>query len=136
MVRLLAILGVLLMALGSVGWWLSTRVLDADGFADVAAKASQRQEVRDYIADQATLRLARVSNFVSAARPVVTEAISAAIATPLVKENVHEFVARAHRQIFRATSTRRVCVSASTFLSIAPRVGPMVAIASDGAWRL
>ena len=113
MVRLLAIVGVLLMALGSVGWWLSTRVLDADGFGDVAAKASQRQEVRDYIADQATLRLAHVSNFVSAARPVVTEAISAAIATPLVKDNVHDFVARAHRQIFRATNTRRVSVDSA-----------------------
>ncbi|HZP31290.1 MAG TPA: hypothetical protein VFC99_20230, partial [Acidimicrobiia bacterium] len=85
----------------------------ADGFADVAAKASQRREVRDYIADQATLRLARVSNFVSAARPVVTEAISAAIDTPLVKESVHDFIARAHRQIFRATATRRVDVDSA-----------------------
>ena len=32
--------------------------------------------VRDYIADQATLRLARTSNFVSAARPIVTDAVS------------------------------------------------------------
>ena len=51
MVRLLAILGVLLMALGSVGWWLETRVLDADGFGDVVAKTSQRQDVRDYLAE-------------------------------------------------------------------------------------
>src|SRR5690242_6056282 len=113
MVRLLAVLGVLLMVLGSLGWWLSTRVLDADGFGDVAAKASQRREVRDYIADQATLRLARVSNFVSAARPVVTEAVSAAIATPLVKESVHDFIARAHTQIFRATAVRRVNVDSA-----------------------
>ena len=76
----------LLMVLGTFGWWLSTRVLDADGFADVVAKASQREEVRDYIADQATLRLARTSNFVSAARPVVTDAVSAAIATPPVED--------------------------------------------------
>src|SRR4051812_15026920 len=80
-VRLLALLGVLLMALGSTGWWLTTRVLSAQGFGDVVAKASQRQEVRDYIADQATLRLARTSNFVSAARPIVTDALSAAIKT-------------------------------------------------------
>ena len=112
-VRLLAIVGVLLMVLGSVGWWLSTRVLDADGFGDVAAKASQRQDVRDYIANQATLRLARVWNFVSAARPVVTEAISAAIETPLVERSVHDFVARAHRQIFSATATRRVDVDSA-----------------------
>src|SRR5689334_25348778 len=84
-VRWLSLLGVVLVALGAFGWWMSTRVLDADGFGDVAAKASQRVEVRDYIADQATLRLARTSNFVSAARPVVVDAVSAAIATPPVK---------------------------------------------------
>jgi hypothetical protein len=70
-VRFLAVLGCALITLASFGWWLDTRVLDDDGFADVVAKASQRQEVRDYIADQATLRLARTSNFVSPARPVV-----------------------------------------------------------------
>src|SRR6187399_2951562 len=90
-VRLLALLGVLLMALGATGWWLTTRVLSADGFGDVVAKASQRQEVRDYIADQATLRLARTSNFVSAARPIVTDALAAAIATPPVTEAIHDF---------------------------------------------
>ena len=58
------------------------RVLDADGFADVVAISSQRKEVRDYVADQATLRLARTSNFVSAARPIVADAVSQAIATP------------------------------------------------------
>jgi len=42
---------------------MSTRVLDADGFADVAAKASDRQAVHDYIADQTTLRPAPTSNF-------------------------------------------------------------------------
>ena len=88
-VRLLAVVGSVLVVLGAFGWWLSTRVLEAEGFADVAAKASQHQEVRDYIADQATLRLARTSNFVSAARPVVTDAISAAVATPPVQAAVH-----------------------------------------------
>ena len=88
-------------------------MLDADGFGDVVAKASQK-EVRDYIADQATLRLARTSNFVSAARPVVTDAVSAAIATAPVKEAIHDFVApraRADLPGARAragsTSTRR-----------------------------
>ena len=100
-VRLLAVLGVLLMALGSTGWWLTTRVLSADGFGDVVAKASQRQEVRDYIADQATLRLARTSNFVSAARPIVTDALAAALATPPVTEAIHDFAERAHEQIFQ-----------------------------------
>ena len=112
-VRLIALLGVVLMSLGATGWWLSTRVLDADGFGDVVAQASQRKDVRDFIADEATLRLARTSNFVSAARPVVTEAVSAAINTEPVKEAVHDFVARAHAQIFRATSARRVDIDSS-----------------------
>jgi hypothetical protein len=112
-VRLLAVLGVLLMALGSTGWWLTTRVLSADGFGDVVAKASQREEVRDYVADQATLRLARTSNFVSAARPIVTNALAAAIATPPVTEAIHDFAERAHEQIFRASGARRVNVDSA-----------------------
>ena len=96
-----------------MGWWLSTRVLDADGFADVVAISSQRKEVRDYIADQATLRLARTSNFVSAARPIVADAVSQAIATPPVEEAVHDFAARAHEQIFRFTEEKRVSVSSA-----------------------
>src|SRR6266852_4817557 len=87
-VRALAAFGALLLVLGAFGWWLSTRVLEADGFADVVAKSSQQVEVRDYIADQATLRLARTSNFVAAARPVVSDAVSAGIATPPVEEAI------------------------------------------------
>jgi hypothetical protein len=112
-VRVVALLGVVLMSLGATGWWLSTRVLDSNGFADVVAKASQRREVRDYIADEATLRLARTSNFVSAARPVVTEALSAAIDTVPVREAVYDFAQRVHQQVFRATSARRVNVDSS-----------------------
>ena len=62
----------------------------------------QSVEVRDYIADQATLRLARTSNFVSAARPVVSDAIAAAIATPPVEEAIRDFAQRAHEQVFQA----------------------------------
>ncbi len=130
-VRLLALGGVFLMVLGATGWWLSTRVLDADGFGDVVAKTSQREAVRDYIADQATLRLARTSNFVSAARPVVTDAISAAINTPPVKEAVHDFVARAHDQVFQAHSARRVDVdspqAAVTVRSALQTINPALA---------
>ncbi len=100
-VRLLALAGSLLIALASFGWWLDTRVISDEGFADVVAKASQRPPVRDYIADQATLRLARTSNFVSAARPIVTEAVSQAIATPPVEDAVHDFALRAHSQVFK-----------------------------------
>ena len=112
-VRAGGVLGVLLISLSAVGWWLSTRVLDADGFADVVTKASQRADVRDYVADQATLRLARSSNFVSAARPIVTDAISQAIDTPPVTEAIHDFAVRLHQQIFRITQSRRVSVSSA-----------------------
>ncbi|MFN8028012.1 MAG: hypothetical protein U0W40_17100 [Acidimicrobiia bacterium] len=112
-VRFMAAFGTLLVVLGSFGWWMSTRVLDADGFADVVAKASDRVAVRDYIADQATLKLAPTSNFVSAARPVVTDAISAAIATPPVREAIYDFAYRAHRQVFQVAGAQRVDVDSA-----------------------
>src|SRR4051794_19158022 len=111
-VRWLALAGVLLMTLSALGWWLSTRVLEADGFADVVAKSSQQVEVRDYVGDQASLRLARTSNFVTAARPVVSDAIAAAIATPPVEEAIRDFALRAHQQVFQARGARRVDVNA------------------------
>jgi hypothetical protein len=130
-VRGLAALGALLMVLGSFGWWLSTRVLEADGFADVVAKASQRVEVRDYIADEASLRLARTSNFVSAARPVVADAISAAVATPPVEAAIRDFATRAHQQVFQARSARRVDVNsqeaAITIRSALQTINPSLA---------
>jgi hypothetical protein len=130
-VRWLAALGALLMVLGSFGWWLSTRVLEADGFADVVAKASQRVEVRDYVADQATLRLARTSNFVSAARPVVSDAVSAAIATPPVEEAIRDFAQRAHEQVFQARGARKVDVNsqeaAVTIRSALQTINPSLA---------
>lgn len=107
-VRLLAVLGSLLIGLGVFGWWMSTRVLSDSGFADVVAAASQRVEVRDYIADQATLKLARTSSFVSAARPAVAKAISAAIATEEVEDAIHGIAERAHAQVFQASAQRRV----------------------------
>jgi hypothetical protein len=107
-VRLLAVVGSVLLVLACVGWWLDTRVIDHDGFADVVAQSSQQPEVRDYVADQASLRLARTSNFVSAARPVVSDAISAAIATPPVEDAIRGFALRAHEQVFQARAARRV----------------------------
>jgi hypothetical protein len=112
-VRIGAVAGCLLLALSLTGWWMATRVLDDEGFGDVVAISSQREPVRAYIADQATLRLARSSNFVSAARPIVTEAISAAIATPPVEHAVHDAAARAHAQVFQARGQRRVDVDAA-----------------------
>ena len=129
--RGVAVLGVVMISLGAVGWWLSTRVLDAEGFADVVAQASQREQVRDYVADQATLRLAKTSNFVSAARPIVTDAVSQAIATPPVEEAVRDFAVRAHQQIFRVTDARRVNVSsqqaAVTVRSVLETINPSLA---------
>jgi hypothetical protein len=111
-VRGLALAGALCIFLASFGWWLDSRVLSDAGFADVVAQASQKPEVRHYIADQATLRLARTSNFVSAARPVVTDAIATAIATPPVEDAVREFAFRAHEQVLRTQEGRRVDLDA------------------------
>ena len=131
LVRLFAVVGSVLLVLASVGWWLDTRVIDDDGFGDVVAQASQQPEMRDYIADQTTLRLARTSNFVSAARPVVTDAVAAAIATPPVEDAIREFAVRAHEQVFGARAARRVDIDAqqaatsvrSALQSINPALG-------------
>ncbi len=106
-----AIVGSVLITVASIGWWLGTRIISDDGFADVVAQASQRAPVRDYIADQATLRLARTSNFVTAARPAVTDALSAAIATPTVEHAIRDFATRAHQQVFEARAARRVDIN-------------------------
>lgn len=131
LVRGIAVLGALLMVAGAFGWWLSTRVLEAEGFADVIAKSSQRVEVRDYIGDQASLRLARTSNFVSAARPVVSDAISAAVASPPVEEAIRDFAQRAHEQVFQARGARRVDVNsqeaAVTIRSALQTINPALA---------
>lgn len=105
-------MGSILITVAAIGWWLDTRVIDDDGFADVVSQASQRAPVRDYIADQATLRLARTSNFVTAARPAVTDALSAAIATKPVEDAIREFATRAHQQVFEAQAARRVDINA------------------------
>jgi hypothetical protein len=119
------------MVLAALGWWLSTRVLDSEGFADVVAKSSQQVEVREYVADQATLRLARTSNFVSAARPVVSDAVAAAIATPPVEEAIRDFAQRAHEQVFQARGARRVDVNsqeaAVTIRSALQTINPRLA---------
>jgi hypothetical protein len=111
-VRGLALLGSFLIFLGSFGWWLDSRVLSDAGFADVVAQSSQKPEVRHYVADQATLRLARTSNFVSAARPAVTDAIATAIGTPPVEDVIREFAFRAHEQVLRTQERRRVDLDA------------------------
>ncbi|MGZ4688062.1 MAG: hypothetical protein ACXVJF_09365 [Acidimicrobiia bacterium] len=130
-VRLLSLLGSALLVLSCFGWWLDSRVIDDDGFGDVVAQASQRPEVRDYIADQATLRLARTSNFVSAARPVVTDAVSNAIATPPAEDAIREFAVRAHQQVFRARAARRVDIdaqqAATTIRSALQSINPALA---------
>jgi hypothetical protein len=111
-VRVSAVAGCILLVVASIGWWLDTRVIDGAGFADVVTQASQRRPVRDYVADQTTLRLARTSPFVTAARPAVTDAVSAAINTPPVAEAIRDFAQRAHEQVFEARAARRVDIDA------------------------
>jgi hypothetical protein len=103
--RLLSLLGIALIILGLTGWWLTTRVLDDDGFGDVVAKSVQQQAVRNYIGDQATLQLARSNKLITAARPVVAKAIAEALNSPAVISAVHSVAAGAHQQIFQINRT-------------------------------
>ena len=101
----MSLLGIALVILGLTGWWLTTRVLDDDGFGDVVAKTVQQQAVRDYIGNQATLQLARSNKLITAARPVAAKAVAEAINTPAVLAAVHSFAAGAHHQIFQISNT-------------------------------
>jgi hypothetical protein len=112
-VRIMSLIGTALLVLGITGWWLSSRILSDDGFADVVAKTSQQSAVRDYIGDEASIRQARSSDFVSAARPIVSQAIAAAINTPPVTSAIRQFAASAHAQLFRLNDARRVDIDAS-----------------------
>jgi hypothetical protein len=112
--RMLSLVGIALIILSLTGWWLSTRVLDDDGFGDVVAKTAQQQAVRDYIGDQVTLRLAGSSKFMTAARPVVAKAVAEAINNPAVISAVHSFAAGAHHQLFQVNDQVRASVSAQT----------------------
>ena len=101
----MSLLGIALIILSLTGWWLTTRVLDDEGFGDVAAKTVHQQAVRNYIGDQATLQLARSNKLITAARPVVAKAIAQALDTPAVLAAVHGFAAGAHHQIFQISNT-------------------------------
>jgi hypothetical protein len=111
--RLLSLLGIALIVLSLTGWWLSTRVLDDDGFGDVVAKSVQQPAVRDYIGDQATLQLARSNKLVTAARPVVAKAIAEVLNSPAIIAAIHSFAAGAHHQIFQINQAGRSDVAGS-----------------------
>jgi hypothetical protein len=112
--RVLSLGGIALVILSLTGWWLSTRVLSDDGFGDVVAKTAQQQAVRDYIGDQATLRLAGENKLITAARPVVAKAVAEAISNPAVISAIHAFAAGAHHQLFQVNDQLRADVAAQT----------------------
>ena len=130
-VRVLAAFGVLLMTLGAFGWWLSTRVLRPRASPTSSPSRRSGRGARRTSPTRRTLRLARTSNFVSAARPVVSDAIAAAIATPPVEEAIHDFAQRAHEQVFQASGARRVDVdsqeAAVTIRSALQTINPALA---------
>ncbi len=100
LVRLGNLFACVLLIVGATGWWMSTRIMDANGFSDVVAKSLHDRPVRDYLADETTLRLAKQTTFVASARPLATAALSAALDTQLVEEAVRSATKRAHRQAF------------------------------------
>ena len=113
-VRLLSIAGVALLLLSLTGWWLSSRVLSDDGFGDVVAKTVQQQPVRDFIGDQATLRLARANVVITAARPVVAKTVAEILNDPAVISAVHAFAAGAHHQILELNNRQRTNAAAAS----------------------
>jgi hypothetical protein len=112
-VRVLSVIGVALILLSVTGWWLTTRVTSDNGFADVVTGTLQREAVRDYIADQATLQFAGTSTVLTAARPVVAKALSEVLDDPAVIAAVRSFVVSAHHQVFAVNATLRANASAS-----------------------
>lgn len=104
-VRLLNVLAGALILFGGTGWWASTRIIDPNGFADVVASSIHDPSVRSYVSEQVTLRLARTTPLVVAARPVVSAAIAAALDTPSVEEGIRSATQRVHRQVFRVNGS-------------------------------
>jgi hypothetical protein len=99
-VRVFSILSVGLLLLGVAGWWLTTRILSDEGFADVMAKAVRQPAVSRYIAEQVTLKLAPTSKVITAARPVATTVVAEALGTQAVGNTVRKVVAGVHRHFF------------------------------------
>jgi hypothetical protein len=99
-VRVFSILGVGLLLLGIAGWWITTRILSDQGFADVMAKTVRQPAVRQYIAEQVTLKLAPTSKVITAARPVATTVVAEALGTQAVGNTVRKVVAGVHRHFF------------------------------------
>jgi hypothetical protein len=99
-VRVVSVVSVGLLLLGIAGWWLTTRILSDNGFADVMAKSVRQPAVRQYIAEQVTLKLAPTSKVITAARPVATTVVSEALATTAVGNTVRKVVAGVHRHFF------------------------------------
>ena len=113
LVRALSVLSVSLLIVGIAGWWLTTRILSDTGFADVMAKSLRQPAVRQYIAEQVTLKLAPTSKVITAARPVATTVVSEALGTDAVGNTVRRVVAGVHRQFFAlGNNDTRVGVSA------------------------
>ncbi len=113
LVRALSVVSVGLLILGIAGWWLTTRILSDTGFADVMAKSLRQPPVRQYIAEQVTLKLAPTSKVITAARPVATTVVSEALQTDAVGNTVRKVVAGVHRRFFAlGNNGTRVGISA------------------------
>jgi hypothetical protein len=100
-VRLLALLGVALVVFSLTGWWLNTRVLSDQGFADVMAKTVRQPAVSQYISERVSLQLAPTNKIFTAARPVATTVVSQVLQTDAVASAVRNVVSGVHHQVFQ-----------------------------------
>ena len=115
LVRLLSLVGIGLLVVSMVGWWLATRVVSDQGFGDVVAKSVRQVAVRQYIAEQVSLKLAPTNKIFTAARPVATTLVSEALTAPVIQSTIRTIVAGVHRQVFRlGDNDTRVNVSAAS----------------------
>ena len=130
--RLLQLVGVGLLILGLTGWWLATRVLSDNGFADVVVKTVQQPAVRVYIADRVTVSLAPSSKFLTVARPLATSVIAEAIDNPVVTNVIYDLVAGIHHQVFEIGGSEirsdvSAASAAATIKSVLQSIDPKLA---------
>lgn len=130
--RVLQLVGVGMVILSLTGWWLATRVLSDQGFADVVVKTVQQPAVRTYIADRVTVGLAPSSKFLTVARPLATAVIAEAIDNPVVTNVVYDVVEGVHHQVFQIggsdiRSDVSAASAASTIKSVLQSIDPKLA---------
>ena len=97
---LLTVLAALLIGAAGVLLYADRNVFSSDRFADHAADALAKPEVRDAVADRLTRQIVRVEPDLTGATPLVESATSAIIGTEAFRRIFAKAVADLHRTVF------------------------------------